>query len=65
MKVDPDRAREFTRMLYEVHQYLGNELATLLDLTNVRRLMDVGGGSGVVTMALLQKYPDLTAQSLI
>ena len=61
MKVDPDRAREFTRMLYEVHQYLGNELATLLDLTNVRRLMDVGGGSGVVTMALLQKYPDLTA----
>jgi 2-hydroxy-4-(methylsulfanyl)butanoate S-methyltransferase len=60
MKLDPQRAREFTRMLYEVHQYLGNDLAALLDLTGVHRLMDVGGGSGVVSMALLRKYPELT-----
>jgi predicted O-methyltransferase YrrM len=64
MKLDPQRAREFTRMLYELHQYLGNELAALLDLTGVHRLMDVGGGSGVVSMALLRKYPDLTATVL-
>lgn len=61
MKASPERAREFTRMLYEIHQYLGNELAALLDLTGVRRLMDVGGGSGVVSMALLRKHPGLTA----
>lgn len=58
---DPDRARDFTRMLYEVHQRLGNELAALLDLTDVGRLMDLGGNSGVVSMALLRKYPALTA----
>jgi len=61
MKASGSRAREFTRMLYEIHQYLGNELAAFLDMTDVRRLMDAGGGSGVVSMALLRKYPDLTA----
>ena len=61
MKVNLDRARQFTRMLYEVHQYLGNELAALLDMAGVRRLMDLGGGSGVVSMALLRRYPDLAA----
>jgi hypothetical protein len=61
MRASLDRARDFTRMLYEVHQYLGDELAALLDMANVHRLMDAGGGSGVVSIALLQKYPDLTA----
>jgi len=32
-----------------------------LDLTGVHQLMDVGGGSGVVSIALLRKYPDLAA----
>lgn len=61
MRDNPARAREFTRMLYEVHQRLANELAEFLDLSGVRSLMDVGGNSGVVSLALLQKYPDLTA----
>jgi 3-hydroxy-5-methyl-1-naphthoate 3-O-methyltransferase len=61
MKASASRAREFTRMLYEIHQYLGNELAALLDMTGVHRMMDAGGGSGVVSMALLRKYPGLTA----
>jgi cyclopropane fatty-acyl-phospholipid synthase-like methyltransferase len=61
MRSDSARAREFTRMLHEVHQYLANELAEYLDLTGVRRLLDVGGGSGMVSMALLRKYPDLEA----
>lgn len=57
----PVRASEFTRMLYEVHQYLGRELAELLDMTGVSRLMDAGGGSGVESIALLRKYADLTS----
>jgi cyclopropane fatty-acyl-phospholipid synthase-like methyltransferase len=60
-RINPERAREFTRMLYELHQRLANEVAGVLDMTGVRRLMDVGGGSGVVSLALLRKYPDLTA----
>ena len=59
MRADPERAREFTRMLYEVHQNLAKEVAEVLDLTGVERMMDLGGNSGVVSMALLRKYPVL------
>ncbi|MFQ5933218.1 MAG: methyltransferase [Dehalococcoidia bacterium] len=31
------------------------------DLTGKRKFLDVGGGSGVYTIAFCQKYPDLTA----
>jgi cyclopropane fatty-acyl-phospholipid synthase-like methyltransferase len=61
MKENPARAREFTRMLFEVHQHLANQIAELLDLNGVQRMMDLGGGSGVVSMALLRKYPALTS----
>lgn len=61
MRTNPERAREFTRMLYEVHQDLANQIAELLDLSDVKRMMDLGGGSGVVSMALLRKYPALTS----
>jgi SAM-dependent methyltransferase len=61
MRSSPERAREFTRMLFEVHQNLANKVAELLDLTGVERMMDLGGNSGVISMALLQKYPALTS----
>lgn len=61
MRRDPVRAREFTRMLYEVHQTLANEVASLLDLRGARHMLDLGGNSGVVSMALLRRYPDLCA----
>jgi cyclopropane fatty-acyl-phospholipid synthase-like methyltransferase len=61
MRVNPARAREFTRMLFEVHQQLANEIVERIDMTGVERMMDLGGGSGVVSMALLRKYPALTA----
>jgi predicted O-methyltransferase YrrM len=57
----PDRARRFTRMLYELHQPLAAQLTELLDMTGVHRLMDLGGGSGVVSLALLRQYPHLTS----
>lgn len=59
-RIDPERARDFTRMLYELHQNLAKELPARLDMTGVHRLLDVGGGLGVVSMALLRKYPHLT-----
>lgn len=59
MAADPDRARRFTRMLLEIHQGLAAEVAASLDLSGVRRLMDLGGGSGVVAMALVRRWKDL------
>jgi len=68
MRQDPARAREFTRMLFEVHQQLAGTVCKLvgemLDMTAVQRLMDLGGNSGVVSMALLRKYPTLQATVL-
>jgi predicted O-methyltransferase YrrM len=58
---DPGYAASFTRMLYEIHIALAEQLAGLLDLRGVNRLMDLGGGSGVVSFALLRKRPELTS----
>jgi len=61
IRSSPALAREFTRMLFDVHQPLANQVAELLDLSGVQRMMDIGGGSGVISMALLRKYPALTS----
>ena len=61
MAEDAERARRFTRMLYELHQPLADELAEFLDLNGVDRLMDLGGGSGVMSLALVRRNPHLTA----
>ncbi len=59
MAADPERARRFTRMLYEIHQPLAADVAAALDLGGTRRLMDLGGGSGVVAIALAKRWPKL------
>ena len=56
---NPDHARQFTRMLYELHQDEAHELAGNLDLSDVQQMLDVGGGSGVMSHALLHRYPQL------
>jgi N,N-dimethyltransferase/O-methyltransferase len=61
MSADPDRARRFTRMLYELHQPLADELAGTLDMNTAKRLLDLGGGSGVVSFALVRQNPRLSA----
>jgi len=61
MVENPGRARRFTRMLYEIHRPLAEKLAQTLDMNGVRRLMDLGGGSGVVSLALLRRHSQLTA----
>jgi len=58
---DADTARRFTRMLYEFHQPFADILASALNMNGVNRLMDIGGGSGVISMSLLRRYPQLTA----
>ncbi len=61
MRQDPARAREFTRMLFEVHQRMAAEIAAALELSGAQQVLDLGGGSGVVSMALLRRYPELRA----
>jgi predicted O-methyltransferase YrrM len=58
---DPGYAAGFTRMLYEIHLPLAEQLASLLDLQGVRRMLDLGGGSGVVSFALCRKQSALTS----
>jgi len=64
MSEDPDRASRFTRMLFELHAPMAAELAARLDLTGVRRLLDLGGGSGVVAVALAKRWPELSVTVL-
>jgi SAM-dependent methyltransferase len=61
MARNPRLARRFTHMLHELHQGLAEDVAGFLDLRDVSRLMDLGGGSGVMSMALLRRYPRLHA----
>jgi predicted O-methyltransferase YrrM len=58
---DPGYAARFTRKLYEIHLPLAEQLANMLDLRGVKSLLDLGGGSGVVSFALLRKQPELTS----
>jgi predicted O-methyltransferase YrrM len=58
---DPGYAARFTRKLYEIHCPLAEQLANMLDLRGVKSLLDLGGGSGVVSLALLRKQHDLTS----
>jgi SAM-dependent methyltransferase len=59
LKENPDYARQFTRMLYELHQSEAQELGEKLDLSEVNQMLDVGGGSGVMSYPLLRRYPQL------
>lgn len=58
---DPSYAARFTRKLYEIHCSLAEQLANMLDLRGVKMLLDLGGGSGVVSFALLRRQHDLTS----
>jgi len=60
IEADPIYMARFTRKLYEIHKAFAEQLANLLDLRGVKRLLDLGGGSGVVSFALLRKHDELT-----
>ena len=61
MSADLDRARKFTRMLYELHQPFAEFIADRLEMEQINSLLDLGGGSGVMSMALLRRNPQLLA----
>jgi predicted O-methyltransferase YrrM len=61
MKRDPRQAKDFTQMLFYLHQGDAEALAGYLDLAQHRKLLDVAGGSGVMSIALAKKNPHLHA----
>lgn len=54
-------ARHFTLALAGRAKNVAPSLAQRLDLSRTRRLLDIGGGTGIYSIALLQKFPHLTA----
>jgi SAM-dependent methyltransferase len=62
MSRDTERARRFTRMLYEIHAPLAEKVAAVLDLSDVERLLDLGGGSGVIAIGLARRWPKLSIE---
>lgn len=62
MEQDKNRAERFTRMLYEIHMPLAELIANKLDMKNVNTLLDLGGGSGIISFAFLRKNNDLIAK---
>lgn len=61
MKENPQWAYDFTHMLYYDHLPDARALAANLDLTDYHSVLDVGGGSGVMSIALVRKYKHLKA----
>lgn len=58
---DSERARVFTRLLYNYYRGSKDELVDLIDMSGVGRMMDLGGGSGIASILLAHKYPNLTS----
>jgi demethylspheroidene O-methyltransferase len=61
MAADTERARRFTGMLYELHRPMADELLRRVDMKGIARMIDVGGGSGVVSLTFTRRYPALQA----
>jgi spermidine synthase len=61
MERNPKWAHDFTHMLYYYHLPHARALAENLDLSNYHSVLDAGGGSGVMSIALARKYKHLKA----
>jgi tRNA A58 N-methylase Trm61 len=61
MEEDREEAKNFTQMLFYYHHPDGEALAEYLNLRDKQAVLDVGGGSGVMSIPLVKKNPNLRA----
>jgi ubiquinone/menaquinone biosynthesis C-methylase UbiE len=59
LEADPQRGRAFEALMAVQVSLVADEVATAYDWSDVRHVVDVGGGTGTVLAALLTKYPTL------
>ena len=58
-EADPAKARAFTAAMHSVSERPAAGVAERVDLASARRLLDVGGGSGALSIALARANPEL------
>ncbi len=56
---DPERARAFTAAMHSISARPAAALARSPELASARRVLDVGGGSGALSIALARAWPDV------
>jgi predicted O-methyltransferase YrrM len=61
---DKDKTRSFVLAMHERARGIGSVLPHLVDLKGRRRLLDVGGGPGTYSVALIRETPGLTSTIL-
>lgn len=57
--VDPKVTRTYSDLMADSQALVAQDTLRMVDLGDVRRLMDVGGGSGAFALAVAQAYPKL------
>ena len=58
---DPEQARIYSRAQHAGSLGPGRTIARLVDLSDAETLLDVGGGTGAMTISLCKENPDLAA----
>ena len=56
---DPGKARAFTAAMHAISERPAAGVAEVADVAGVRRLLDVGGGSGALSIALARRHSEL------
>lgn len=56
---DPAKARAFTAAMHAISERPAAGLAEVADVVHVRRMLDVGGGSGALSIALARRHAQL------
>jgi SAM-dependent methyltransferase/predicted transcriptional regulator len=59
--MDTDSRRAFIGAMHVIGRGLSENIAGDIDLSGYRKLLDIGGGSGTYTIALLKRNPEMKA----
>lgn len=58
-EANPAKARAFTEAMHSISERPAAGLAEVVDFSGVKRLLDAGGGSGAISLAIAKAWPDV------